>query len=115
MYEDGGSRSWSRGELTDLARGALGVAIASQRPPLAGEVWEITGQAVRSFNFRAEAGVSAEPAALVPLVARDGEANAAFRPFTGRVPSGDVAPALVCVATRDISTGDAVVAPDPWS
>ena len=36
MYEDGGSRSWSRGELTDLARGALGVAIASQRPPLAG-------------------------------------------------------------------------------
>ena len=71
---------------------------------------------MRSFNFRAEAGVSAEPAALVPLlVASDGDANAAFRPFTGRVPSGDVAPALVCVATRDISTGDAVVAPDPWS
>ena len=115
MYEDGGSRSWSRGELTDLARGALGVAIASQRPPLAGEAWRITGQAVRSFNFRAEAGVSAEPAALVPLVASTGDANAAFRAFTGRVPSGDVAPALVCVATRDISTGDAVVAPDPWS
>ena len=56
-------------------------------------------------------------AALVPLsgLASDGDANAAFRPFTGRVPSGDVAPALVCVATRDISTGDAVVAPDPWS
>ena len=116
MYEDGGSRSWSRGELTDLARGALGVAIASQRPPLAGDAtWRITGQAVRSFNFRAEAGESAEPAALVPLVVSDGDANAAFRPFTGRVPSGDVAPALVCVATRDISTGDAVVAPDPWS
>ena len=60
-----------------------------------------------------EAG--AEPAALVPLVASEGDANAAFRAFTGRVPSGDVAPALVCVATRDISTGDAVVAPDPWS
>ena len=115
MYEDGGSRSWSRGELTDLARGALGVAIASQRPPLAGDAWRITGQAVRSFNFRAEAGESLEPTALVPLVASDGDANAAFRAFTGRVPSGDVAPALVCVATRDISTGDAVVAPDPWS
>ena len=115
MYEDGGSRSWSRGELTDLARGALGVAIASQRPPLAGDAWRITGQAVRSFNFRAEGSESAEPTALVPLVASDGDANAAFRAFTGRVPSGDVAPALVCVATRDISTGDAVVAPDPWS
>ena len=115
MYEDGGSRSWSRGELTDLVRGALGVAIASQRPPLAGDAWRITGQAVRSFNFRAEGSESAEPTALVPLVASDGDANAAFRAFTGRVPSGDVAPALVCVATRDISTGDAVVAPDPWS
>ena len=115
MYEDGGSRSWSRGELTDLARGALGVAIASQRPPLAGDAWQITGQAVRSFNFRAEGSETAEPTALVPLVASKGEVNAAFRPFTGRVPSGDVAPALVCVATRDISTGDAVVAPDPWS
>ena len=90
-----------RGELTDLARGALGVAIASQRPPLAGDAWRITGQAVRSFNFRAEAGESrSEPAALVPLsgLASDGDANAAFRAFTGRVPSGDVAPALVCVA-----------------
>ena len=53
MYEDGGSRSWSRGELTDLARGALGVAIASQRPPLAGDAWRITGQAVRSFGASA--------------------------------------------------------------
>lgn len=115
MYEDGGSKSWSRGELTDLARGALDVAIASQRQPLAGDAWQIKGQAVRSAGLRADAGESSEPTALVPLVGiAGGDTNAAFRAFTDSVPAGEVASALVCVATRDISAGDAVVARDPW-
>ena len=60
MYEDGGSRSWSRGELTDpRARSASPSRRA--RPP-AGDAREITGQAVRSFNFRAEVGGAPSPA-----------------------------------------------------
>ena len=43
MYEDGGSRSEPRGTHGSRARSA-GVAIASQRPPPAGDAWRITGQ-----------------------------------------------------------------------
>ena len=54
------------------------------------------GQAVRSFNFRAEAGVSAEPTALVPPRRERRRCKRAVPGVHGARASGDVAPALVC-------------------
>ena len=77
--------------------------------------WEPTATAAGIFALRPVLAMPTSLLSRLAGLASACEPNAAFRAFTGRVPSGDVAPALVCVATRDISTDDVVVAPDPWS